>query len=84
LLLFVMVGAAPNTDWLSGLVSLDDKGFVVTGDAAGAASSYATSCPGIFAVGDVRARSVKRVASSVGEGSVVISQVWDFLNPTRR
>jgi thioredoxin reductase (NADPH) len=80
--LFVMVGAAPNTDWLSGLVSLDDKGFVVTGDAAGAASSYATSCPGIFAVGDVRARSVKRVASSVGEGSVVISQVWDFLNPS--
>jgi len=43
-------------------------------------SPYATSCPGIFAVGDVRSGSVKRVASSVGEGSVVISKVWEFLN----
>ena len=78
--LFVMVGAAPNTGWLSGLVDLDEKGFVLTGDAVGGASPYATSRPGIFAVGDVRAGSVKRVASSVGEGSVVISRVWDFLN----
>lgn len=78
--LFVMVGAAPNTGWLSGLVELDEKGFVVTGDAAGGDSPYATSCPGVFAVGDVRAGSVKRVASSVGEGSVVISKVWEFLN----
>ncbi len=77
---FVMVGAAPNTGWLSGLVELDDKGFVQTGDAAGAASPYETSHPGIFAVGDVRAGSVKRVASAVGEGSVVISKVWDFVN----
>jgi thioredoxin reductase (NADPH) len=77
--LFVMVGAAPNTGWLSGLVALDDKGFVRTGDAAGADSPYATSHPGIFAVGDVRAGSVKRVASAVGEGSVVISRVWDFV-----
>ena len=78
--LFVMVGAEPNTDWLSGLVALDDKGFVLTGDAAGAASPYATSEPGVFAVGDVRSGSVKRVASSVGEGSVVISKVWSHLN----
>ncbi|MGS0201727.1 FAD-dependent oxidoreductase, partial [Escherichia coli] len=78
--LFVMVGAEPNTDWLSGLVALDDKGFVLTGDPAGAASPYATSEPGIFAVGDVRSGSVKRVASSVGEGSVVISKVWSHLN----
>jgi len=78
--LFVMVGAAPNTSWLSGLVALDDKGFVLTGDAVGGSSPYATSHPGIFAVGDVRAGSVKRVASSVGEGSVVISKVWEFLN----
>ncbi|NIJ32897.1 FAD-dependent oxidoreductase [Sphingomonas oligoaromativorans] len=78
--LFVMVGAAPNTEWLSGLVALDDKGFVLTGDAAGGGSPYATSQPGIFAVGDVRAGSVKRVASSVGEGSVVISKVWEHLN----
>lgn len=68
--LFVMVGAAPNTSWLSGLVDLDGKGFVLTTE------GHATSCAGIFAVGDVRAASVKRVASAVGEGSVVISQVW--------
>jgi thioredoxin reductase (NADPH) len=71
----------PNTEWLSGLVDLDDKGFVITGSGAdSAASPFATSQPGIFAVGDVRAGSVKRVASSVGEGSVVISKVWEFIN----
>jgi thioredoxin reductase (NADPH) len=78
--LFVMVGAEPNTAWLSGLVNLDAKGFVLTGDQAGAASPYATSQPGIFAVGDVRSGSVKRVASAVGEGSVVISKVWEHVN----
>ena len=79
--LFIMVGALPNTGWLSGLVALDTKGFVLTGTAAGvAASPYATSRLGIFAVGDVRAGSVKRVASSVGEGSVVISTVWEHVN----
>ncbi len=79
--LFIMVGALPNSEWLSGLVDLDDKGFVITGSGAGsAASPFATSRPGIFAVGDVRAGSVKRVASSVGEGSVVISKVWEFVN----
>jgi thioredoxin reductase (NADPH) len=79
--LFVMVGAAPNSEWLSGLVKLDDKGFVITGSGEGAATSpFATSRPGIFAVGDVRASSVKRVASAVGEGSVVISKVWEFVN----
>jgi thioredoxin reductase (NADPH) len=79
--MFVMVGAAPNTAWLSGLVKLDDKGFVVTGAGTESATSpFATSMPGIFAVGDVRAGSVKRVASSVGEGSVVISAVWNFVN----
>ena len=77
--LFIMVGAAPNTEWLSGLVKLDEKGFVITG-AGSLASPFATSLPGIFAVGDVRAGSVKRVASSVGEGSVVISKVWEFVN----
>ena len=75
-----MVGAEPNTQWLAGRVELDDKGFILTGDAAGAASTYATSWPGVFAVGDVRAGSVKRVASSVGEGSVVISKIWEYLN----
>jgi thioredoxin reductase (NADPH) len=77
---FVMVGAAPNTGWLAGRVKVDGNGYVLTGDAAGVDGQYATSCPGIFAVGDVRAGSVKRVASSVGEGSVVISEVWRHLN----
>jgi thioredoxin reductase (NADPH) len=77
--LFLMVGARPNTAWLEGVVALDEKGFVKTGASAGANSPYATSVPGIFAVGDVRAGSVKRVASSVGEGSVVISQVWEHV-----
>ncbi|MEO1197628.1 MAG: FAD-dependent oxidoreductase [Pseudomonadota bacterium] len=78
--LFIMVGAAPNTGWLRDCVELDDKGFVKTGADIGAHSSYETSHPGIFAVGDVRASSVKRVASGVGEGSVVISKVWDWVN----
>ena len=78
--LFVMVGAAPNTGWLSGLVTLDGNGFVKTGAEVGAVSPFATSRPGIFAVGDIRAGSVKRVASAVGEGSVVVSKVWEFLN----
>ncbi|AEG92434.1 FAD-dependent oxidoreductase [Ramlibacter tataouinensis] len=81
---FLMIGAEPNTDWLRGCLALDDKGFVVTGaDADGRAlpSPYATSQPGVFAVGDVRSGSVKRVASGVGEGSVVIQAVHRFLSP---
>jgi thioredoxin reductase (NADPH) len=77
---FVMVGAAPNTGWLQGHVALDDKGFVRTGSEAGGRTTYETSLPGVFAVGDVRAGSTKRVASGVGEGSVVISSVWDHVN----
>ncbi|MFL5336467.1 MAG: FAD-dependent oxidoreductase [Geminicoccaceae bacterium] len=82
--LFVMIGAEPNTDWLRSCLYLDPKGFVVTGqDRAGLAlaSPFATTTPGVFAVGDVRSGSVKRVASSVGEGSVVVSAVHQFLNP---
>ncbi|WP_298843209.1 cyclic nucleotide-binding domain-containing thioredoxin-disulfide reductase [uncultured Roseobacter sp.] len=78
--LFVMVGAAPNTGWLSGLVDLDASGFVCTGAECGGRSQYETSLPGVFAVGDVRAGSVKRVASAVGEGSVVMSEVWAHVN----
>ncbi len=78
---FVMVGAAPNTGWLDGHVALDGKGFVLTGQAVGSDSPYATSMPGVFAVGDVRAASVKRVASATGEGSVVVSKVWEHVNP---
>jgi thioredoxin reductase (NADPH) len=81
---FVMVGAEPNTDWLHDCLALDAKGFVSTGiDGEGMPTSvlFATSMPGIFAVGDVRSGSVKRVASGVGEGSVVIQAVHKFLNP---
>jgi thioredoxin reductase (NADPH) len=72
--LFLMIGAQPCTTWLHGAgIDLDTKGFVVTHD------GFATSLPGVFAVGDVRAGSVKRVASAVGEGSVVISAVHSYL-----
>lgn len=83
--LFIMAGAAPNTDWLGGQVRLDDKGFILTGrDAAGDLDGFATSCRGVFAVGDIRAGSVKRVASAVGEGSVVISAVHAWLQRDSR
>jgi thioredoxin reductase (NADPH) len=81
---FVMIGAEPNTDWLKDCLALDNKGFVLTGRCAQGhllESPYATTKPGIFAVGDVRSGSVKRVASSVGEGSVVIQAVHGYLAP---
>lgn len=80
--LFVMIGAEPNTDWLGGCVPLDAQGFVLTGQAEAGVnliSPYATALPGVFAIGDVRSGSVKRVASGVGEGSVVISAVHRYL-----
>jgi thioredoxin reductase (NADPH) len=81
--IFAMIGAEPNTRWLGDCLTLDAQGFVVTGTKAGAAadSPYATSRPGIYAVGDVRSSSVKRVASGVGEGSVVVQAVHRFLHP---
>ncbi len=78
--LFIMIGAAPNTDWLSGMVEVDEKGFVKTGAEVGRETPFETGTDGIFAVGDVRAGSVKRVASAVGEGSVVVSRVWDYVD----
>ncbi len=82
--LFVMIGAEPNTGWLKGCLPLDAHGFVRTGrDEQGQAlsSPFATTVPGLYAVGDVRSGSVKRVASGVGEGSVVIQAVHRFLHP---
>jgi thioredoxin reductase (NADPH) len=81
--IFAMIGAEPNTGWVDGCFALDAKGFVVTGAEAGhgADSPYATSRSGVFAVGDVRAGSVKRVASGVGEGSVVVQAVHRYLHP---
>lgn len=77
--LFLMIGAAPNTGWLDGSVELDDRGFVLTGAAIERMNPFETSVPGVFAVGDVRSGSVKRVASSVGEGSVVVSAVHQHI-----
>jgi thioredoxin reductase (NADPH) len=82
--LFLMIGAEPNTDWLNGCLALDAKGFVQTGrddEGKALASPFATTKAGIFAVGDVRSGSVKRVASGVGEGSVVVQAIHQFLNP---
>ena len=77
---FVMIGAEPNSGWVYGAVKLNNKGFILTGSEVGFEStSFATSVPGIYAVGDVRADSVKRVASAVGEGSVVISDIHRYL-----
>lgn len=87
---FVMTGASPNTDWLRGCVALDDKGFILTGrdlplfvprevspawPLKRAPQLFESSLPGVFAVGDVRAGSVKRVASAVGEGAIAVSLV---------
>ncbi len=79
--MFVMIGAKPNTTWLHGCLTLDDAGFVLTGSEVNMErdSRYATSRQGVFAVGDVRAHSVKRVASAVGEGSVVVSEIHEYL-----
>jgi thioredoxin reductase (NADPH) len=82
--IFAMIGASPCTEWLQGAVALDDKGFVLTGSSPDHpnATPFETSLPGVFAVGDVRANSVKRVASAVGEGSVAIAGVHQHLAAT--
>ena len=87
-----MAGDAPNTAWLDGCIALDSKGFIKTGSdllpeylstrgwpIARQPYSFETSLPGIFAVGDVRAGSIKRVASAVGEGSMAISFIHKVL-----
>ncbi len=76
--LFLFIGAEPNTDWLSGSgVTLDDNGFVRTG--ANILRPLETSLPGVFAIGDVRSGSVKRVAAAVGEGAQVVAALHAFL-----
>jgi thioredoxin reductase (NADPH) len=72
--LFLFIGADPNTEWLSGSgLALDRRGFVLTGNEAGGGHPLETSCEGVFAVGDVRAGSTKRVAAAVGEGAQVVA-----------
>ncbi len=84
--LFLFIGAEPNTDWLSGSgVALDGKGFVLTGgDAAADRKALETSRRGVFAIGDVRSSSVKRVAAAVGEGAQVVATLHAFLAPADR
>ena len=85
--LFIMIGADPCTSWLQQSIACDTRGFVLTGAAAdidgvavgSAGFDFQTSTPGVFAVGDVRSGSVKRVASAVGEGSMVVQQIHNYL-----
>ncbi|MDQ4071084.1 MAG: FAD-dependent oxidoreductase [Actinomycetota bacterium] len=84
--LFVMIGAQPHTEWVPSAIARDEYGFVGTADFSHPAwplprppLMYETTVPGVFAVGDVRSRSLKRVAAAVGEGSVVVQQVWQHL-----
>jgi thioredoxin reductase (NADPH) len=79
--LFLFIGADPNTSWLNDCVTLDQAGFVLTGEGAGAGERrpLETSRPGVFAVGDVRSGSTKRVAAAVGEGAAVVSQIHALL-----
>ena len=79
--LFLFIGAEPNTGWLSGSgIALDPKGFVLTGNDAGEGRHLLeTAQRGVFAIGDVRAKSVKRVAAAVGEGAYVVAALHTFL-----
>jgi thioredoxin reductase (NADPH) len=77
--LFLFLGAAPCTDWLGDEVARDENGFILTGSAAGADNLLETSAHGVYAVGDVRAGSPKRVATAVGEGAMVVSFVHERL-----
>jgi thioredoxin reductase (NADPH) len=84
---FVFVGAVPRTDWLEGVVARDERGFILAGGDVRAQGwplrrdpyVLETSVPGVFVAGDVRARSIKRVASAVGEGSMAVSLIHEYL-----
>jgi thioredoxin reductase (NADPH) len=84
---FVFIGASPRTDWLEGVVARDERGFILAGPDAQSAGwplkrdpyLLETTVPGVFVAGDVRARSIKRVASAVGEGSMAVSLIHEYL-----
>jgi thioredoxin reductase (NADPH) len=91
--LVVLIGAEPHTEWLAGSVRLDGGGYIVTGSALGSDTRHEspwtglthdpylleTSTPGVFAAGDVRSGSVKRAAAAVGEGSIAVRFVSEYL-----
>jgi len=90
--LFIFIGATPCTQWLSGMIELDEKGFIVSGPDLVAGGKrprswnlerdpglLETNIPGIFVVGDVRKGSIKRVASGVGEGAVAVQFIHRYL-----
>lgn len=85
---FALIGAAPNTDWLEGAVCRDERGYILTGNALMGKewqldrppSIYETSMPGVYAVGDARKGSVKRVATAAGEGSVAVQSIHEYLS----
>ena len=78
--LFLFLGASPCTEWLGDTVARDPKGFVLTGPEAGAKGLLETSLPGVYAAGDVRAGSIKRCATAVGEGATVVRFVHEHLS----
>ena len=75
--MFLFIGADPNTQWLDRRIALDEKGFVATGQASGL--PLETSSPGVFAIGDARSGSIKRVAAGVGEGAAAVPELVKLL-----
>ena len=75
--MFLFIGADPNTQWLDRRIALNNKGFVTTG--SDLQLPLQTSSPGVFAIGDVRCGSVKRVAAGVGEGAAAVAQIHAYL-----
>jgi len=82
--LFLFLGAVPCTDWVGEAVVRDENGFILTGADAGAGAALETSVPGVYAVGDVRAGSIKRCATAIGEGAAVVSLVHERLAAATR
>src|SRR5205809_188779 len=86
---FILIGAAPRTAWLPAELERDERGFILTGSGLSPTSpdgkefAFGTSLAGVFAVGDVRAGAAQRVASAVGEGSVAIRDVHEYLGRLR-
>jgi thioredoxin reductase (NADPH) len=79
--MFLFIGADPNTQWLDRRIALDEKGFVATGHTSGL--PLETSSPGVFAIGDARSGSIKRVAAGVGEGAAAVAQIHAYLAALR-